>query len=279
MFNKLVPYLKWLFTVSLFIQTLSAFGDSPDGWFESPLPPEDRPGRVPGEPPQKQNISFLSRLMHPKIPIQVGGFLSYNGVAQHVAIRGLVGDDFSVTTHTDGNVILGAGYYIDGQDSCRLLLRYGINAFYLPTTTVKGTVTQEEMFTNLSYTYSTTNIPIFVAAKGFIKNKYNDRYYITFDLGVGGNILSTSSISETSLDTITLPDRIYSGATDTVLSAMAGVGFQVNHIMNERPIECGYRFLYLGRGNFRKEAVTLLSKFQSGNGYANALMCSMTFSL
>ncbi|KTD44631.1 Uncharacterised protein [Legionella quateirensis] len=33
---------------------------------------------------------------------------------------------------------------------------------------------------------------------------------------------------------------------------MAGVGFRINHVLGKIPLDCGYRYFYLGKGSFYK---------------------------
>ncbi len=220
-------------------------------------------------------INVLKKI-HAKKSIQVGGFVAHQGTAQDINIEGLVGDHFSVSNHNPSNALVGAGYYVDGQETDRFNLSYGINAFYLPKTTVSGLVTQEKQVTNLSYQYSITHYPIYFGAKALIKNKKSDRYTVTLDAGLGPNITSTSSVTETSLDGFTIPDKTYSGRTTATFSAMAGLGIQMNNAFGQTPLECGYRFFYLGQGAFNSLSNQLLNGFNTGHNYANALVCTLT---
>ncbi|MES2198935.1 MAG: hypothetical protein V4489_02040, partial [Chlamydiota bacterium] len=78
--------------------------------------------------------------------VEVGWFTANQGKSQHINIEGLIGDDFSVTKSSDQNFLLGLGYYFNGLDRSRISLSYGINAFYLAPTEVRGNVTQENLF-------------------------------------------------------------------------------------------------------------------------------------
>jgi hypothetical protein len=221
------------------------------------------------------DIAFWERLRPPqaKFLLQVGGFNATQGKSQNVAITGLIGDRFSVTKQNDQNVLLGLGYFIPGFERNPYHVLFGLNAFYFAPTTVKGTIYQEHMFNNLSYQYKTTSYPIYLAAKGLI-DTHNDRYTITVDAGLGPNILSTSQFSESSLDGITLPDNAFKGNTSAVFSATVGVGVQFNKVFGQKPLECGYRFFYLGQNNFNKQT-NQISNLSTGNIYVNALMCSV----
>jgi len=213
---------------------------------------------------------------------QVGGFNIHQGKAQHINISDLVGDDFTVTQHTDSNFLLGLGYFVNGFDdtyiNCGNVLfstKIGINAFYLSKTYVKGEVVQENLYNNLSYKYSVTNYPVFLAAKALFKTP-SDIFNITLDLGAGPNFIHTGNFSEKSIDNgITIPDHIFSADTNVRLAATAGIGVQLNNVIPNVPFECGYRFFYLGEGHFDK-TTHLTNTLHTGNSYANALMCSVS---
>ena len=220
-----------------------------------------------------QAYSFNLKHGHPVL--QIGGYWSSQGKAQNINIKGLEGDYFSVTKRSDSNALVGLGYFLDGQEYNRFSMAYGINAFYLAKTSVKGNVTQEDLFTNLSYEYTVSHLPVYLAAKSTIKTK-SSQYAFTVDAGIGPNFISTSGFKENSLDGITLPDNAFSGHTTTTFSAMVGIGIKMNHVFGSVPLECGYRFFYLGQGNFNKNTNELLNTLSTGNAYANALMCSVT---
>jgi len=214
-------------------------------------------------------------LNHGHTDIQLGNFWSHQGQAQHINIDGLIGDDFTVTDAQGNNGLVGLGYFIDGQDKNLFKMSYGINAFYLAKTAVSGNVVQEGLFTNLSYGYHVTHFPVYAAAKATIDTK-STRYAWVIDAGVGPNFSSTSAFQEQSLDNITIPDRIFSGRTTTAFSATAGVGLKLNNVFGKRPLECGYRFFYLGQSHFNKESNQLLNTLTTGNNYANAVVCAVT---
>lgn len=221
-------------------------------------------------------VSQLKTAYH-QISFQLGGFRANQGQSQNIYIDGLIGDRFTVNHHNGSNGLVGAGYYLNPQENNPFNLSYGINAFYLPRTDVSGVVIQEQLFTNLSYYYSTTNYPIYFAAKALIKNKDDAPYNLTLDAGIGPNIIKTATVQETSIDGgITIPDQTFSGRTTTAFSAMAGVGVRINHVFGQAPLECGYRFFYLGQGDFNKLTNQIINTLRTGNSYANALLCSIT---
>lgn len=206
--------------------------------------------------------------------VQIGWFTARQGKSQHIDIQGLIGDDFKVSKSFAQNLLVGVGYYFKGMETNRLTLQYGVNAFYLAPTMVKGTITQEGLFTNLSYHYSCTNYPIYLAAKALIP--CNKHYDITIDLGIGPNIISVGGFKEKSLDGgITIPDRdLFSRKSVVAFSATAGLGCRFKNVFGNCPLEIDYRFFYLGQGELKKVNNQVINTLRTGDSYANALFIS-----
>lgn len=230
-------------------------------------------------PSLKSVSSFLSTLpmslKHGHAVLQLGGYWSIQGSRQHIDIEDLVGDEFTITHHNGSNGLVGLGYFIDGQEKEHFKMVYGINAFYLAKTRVKGNVIQENLFTNLAYQYNVTHYPVYAMAKSIIKTK-SPKHALTLDVGIGPNFMRTSGFSESSLDGITIPDNIFSSHTTTTFTATVGVGVQFKQFFGEAPLECGYRFFYPGQGYFSTQTNQVLNTLNTGTTYANALMCSIT---
>jgi len=218
-----------------------------------------------------------TQLMHKGHPgFSVGVFRATQGEEQHINIQTLVGNNVTVTKSNDQNVLLGLGYLLDGGVHGRFNLAYGIDAFYIAKTNVQGVVTQEDVCANLSYQYSTTNIPIYVIAKAAIKNA-NDKYALTLDVGLGPNIMRTYNYFATSLDDgVTIPDNAFLGRRSTVFSATAGVGIPFNNVPGSSLVELGYRFFCLGQGEFATRTNQILNSLKTGNSYANALVLTIS---
>lgn len=206
--------------------------------------------------------------------IQLGGFWSNQGQRQHINIRDLIGDEFTVTSHNDSNGLVGIGYFLDGQDQSFYKMSYGVNTFYLAKTDVTGNVIQENLFTNLSYQYNLSHYPVYFIAKSTIKTKFS-QYALTIDTGIGPNFIKADGFHEHSLDGITIPDNIFSGHTSTTFSATAGFGVKINQFIGSAPLEIGYRFFYLGHANFNRSNTQVLNILKTGSNYANAIICSM----
>ncbi len=224
---------------------------------------------------QAFSFDFKNQLTHGHAVIQLGGYWGDEGKQQHISIENLIGDNFTVTNRQSGNVLAGLGYFVDGQDKDLFKMVYGVNAFYLAKTRISGDVVQENLFTNLSYGYNITHYPVYAVAKSIIKTK-SPRYAVTVDLGVGPNFMHTSNFREHSLDGVTIPDNIFSGQTTTTFSVMTGLGIKINDVFGNAPLECGYKFFYLGQGGFSANNTQVLNTLNTGNDYANALMCSIT---
>lgn len=210
---------------------------------------------------------------HPSM--QLGGYWSSQGKAQHINILDTIGDDFSVSSKQDSNVAVGAGYFIDGAEKKYFQLSYGINIFYLAKTSVSGYVTQENLFSNLSYSYDVSHLPLLAVAKATI-NAQSPQYAFTVDLGIGPNFMRSSSFSEQAIDGMSIPEYPFSVHTTTTFSAMTGIGVKLNNLIGSTPLECGYKFFYLGQGHFSSNNSQVTNTLNTGNDYAHAVMCSIT---
>ena len=221
--------------------------------------------------------SLPSRLKQGHAVLQLGGYRSIAGSQQHINIQDLIGDAFTVTQKGSGNGLVGLGYFIDGQEKEHFKMVYGINAFYLPKTSVSGNVIQEDTHTNLAYRYQLTHYPIYAVAKSVFKTKW-PHYDATLDVGIGPNVMQAQGFNESTLGANTHPDTIFSSHTTTTFTATVGVGIKVNHFLwpTKTPLECGYRFFYLGQGHFTPATSQVVNTLTTGAVYGNAVMCSMT---
>lgn len=207
--------------------------------------------------------------------LQLGAFTASQGLTQDVGIEGLVGDHYTISKNSSQNVLLGLGYFIKGWESRRYRLMFGVNAFYFARTFVEGQIVQEQMFPNLGYRYSLTHYPIYLAAKGIVKTN-SDIYDVTFDFGIGPNIMQASSYSESSLDDgVTIPNDGFSGHVGITWSVTAGMGVQFNRVLGTLPLEIGYRFFYLGNSHLNRNIAEYMNTLKTGNVYANALLVSL----
>ena len=157
-------------------------------------------------------------------------------------------------------------------------MSYGLNFFYLAKTQVSGQVAQEQLFTNLAYHYNVTHYPLYAMARAYFEPQHQYMPFgITLDAGIGPNFIQTSHFHEASLDGITIPDDIFQGNSTTTFTATAGLAIRFEHVLDKTPIECGYRFFYLGQGDFTKQSEQVLTTLNTGNTFGNALICSLSF--
>ena len=208
--------------------------------------------------------------------LQLGGYWGIAGDTQHINIEGLVGNTYKANNQTDGNGLVGVGYFLDWRTVRFMQLSYGLNWFYLPKTRYSGTVTQENLFTNLSYQYDITNYPLYVIAKSAMAiTSQLPQYRLVVDVGIGPNFMKTSGYQEAAINNDSVPNTSFPGKTTSTFSATVGVGIKRNNVFSHAPLECGYRFFYLGQGNFGTNS-NQLNTFTTGPAYANALLCSIT---
>ena len=204
---------------------------------------------------------------------ELGGFFSFQGADQDIGIQGLAGDQYTVTDNQSSNGLVGVGYFLKGLDKPRYTIDYGLEAFF-GRGTVYGTIIQEHVFTNLAYSYNIDNFPLYAAVKGLFKTK-KDRYGVILNAGIGPNFMKVYTPQESSLGNDTIPDYAFLGKTNTVFTAMAGLGFRINQVFGPAPLECGYRFFYLGQGQFKPRTNQLLNSLKTGQSYAHAVMCGI----
>lgn len=209
------------------------------------------------------------------VPLQGGFFGASQGNEQHININGLIGNRYTVENKSEISGLAGIGLYFNGYTQERFQLSYGLNLFYLGQTSVRGYIVQEDLFTNLSYQYTIQNLPLYAAAKAIIDTN-NPKYNVTVDAGMGPNFMRTTNYREKPLADFVIPDKAFNGVNSTQFSVTAGVGLRLNNILGSMPMECGYRFYYLGKGNLSTQNDQYLNTLNTGNTYANALLCSVT---
>lgn len=209
------------------------------------------------------------------VPLQVGFYGASQGKEQNINIQDMTGNRYTVDNDSQIRGLVGIGLYFKGYSQEFFQLSYGVNLFYLGKTTVSGDVVQEQLFTNYTYQYDIQNLPIYVAGKAIIYTK-SPAYDITFDVGIGPNFMWTSNYREIPRDSFTVPDQAFKGASATTFSATVGVGLRLNNILKSMPVECGYRFFYLGEGHLNIANDQYLNNLNTGHTYANALVCSVT---
>lgn len=220
-------------------------------------------------------VSSALDLKHGTIPVQVGFFAPNQGQSQNVDIQGLIGNQYTVNHNQGTNGLVGVGYFVDGLEKDRVQLSYGLNGYYFGPASVTGTIIQEHLFTNLAYRYQIQNTPIYFAAKAKVKNN-SEKYNIIFDAGIGPNFMRTSQYTEASLtDYSVAASNSFASKNNVAFTAMGGVGLRLNNVFGKAPVECGYRFFYLGQGRLGINNNQILNAIKTGDTYANALVCSV----
>lgn len=211
-----------------------------------------------------------------ELSFSAGYFNAETGRQQHIDIVDLVGNNYWVHKKNDGNFLIGLGYMANNWDFSRFNLGLGVKAFYLGKTKVTGVIEQENIYTNLAYKYDITHIPIYAMARASL-SPFSPNYTFNLDGGLGVNVLTTNAYDERSLDNgVTIPDFSFSGHTRTRFSATAGVGIKFNNLLNTAGIELGYRFYYLGQGNFEPKTGFILNRLQTKDIYANAVVLTIS---
>lgn len=207
--------------------------------------------------------------------LEGGAYYSTAGKSQFVNINGLIGNQFNLTSRNDTNSVFGVGYLFDGLRSGRFGVDYGVNIFYLAKTKVSGTITQENLFTNLAYDYYISHLPVYLFAKGFMDTGYKG-LAITVDAGVGANFMDASLYQDKSRDGVTVPDRAFAGDNTTSnFTFMAGVGVK-GKLMHQVPVEIGYRYFDLDSSSLKPRSSQILNKLKTGNTSAQAIIVTVS---
>lgn len=223
------------------------------------------------------SVQALSAVLpYGELVIQGGASFSKPGTAQHINIHTLVGDQYTLSNSTQSKGLFGLSYLVSGPTLGRALMSYGISGFYLPKVGVRGDIIQENIFANLGYSYGIRNLPLYATAKSVLMHP-SDRIGLTIDTGIGANFNKTTTVDSWAInDSNAVADRVFSGRSNTVFSAMAGVGFRINHGLANIPLDCGYRYFYLGKGSFNKRSNEWLNTLSTGDNHAQAIICSLT---
>jgi len=213
----------------------------------------------------------------PIATLSVGGFYSWFGENQKINIQNNIINQYTVTHTENYNALVGLGYYLKTNNVNRsnIKMAYGINAYYLANTSVKGHIIQDDGYPSLSYQYNVTHFPIYIATKAIFENDAQP-YNMTLDAGVGPNFMIPSGYHEKSLLPYTLPSKSFIGESNATISAMAGIGVRVKDAIAHLPLECGYRFYYLGQGSLTANSNQILDPLKTNNIYTNALLCTIT---
>lgn len=222
--------------------------------------------------------SFLSKLPRGQLSLSTGGYWRTAASRQFIHINELIGDQFTVNSGTHANGLFGVGYFTQAISYRAADIHYGIQWYYLPQTSVQGSVIQETYYPNLSYAYHVTSYPLYIMAKS-ISQRTIAGVHGTINGGIGPNFMTTSQFKESNLLTgnvIAIPDQIFKGKTTTSFSATLGAGLQWDHAIGKLPLTCGYQFYYLGQGGFTSINDQVQNSLKTGTLYANALTCGLS---
>jgi hypothetical protein len=215
----------------------------------------------------------FNQLAHGETTLQFGGFIANQGKKQTIDIQDLVGSQYTVNSHTQRNGLVGLAYFVDGPDKKNYQLAYGLNIFYLAPTSITGYVVQELLYRNLSYAYTIQHLPLYFAAKAHVKTKF-DQYKLIFDAGIGPNFMRTYDYHETPQNSVTIAEKTFTSRSNSTFAATAGVSARINP-PGKTPLECGYRFFYLGEGRLTSNNSLLVNPLKTGHTFANALVCGV----
>lgn len=206
--------------------------------------------------------------------ITAGLFSSRQGKPQNIDVQGLIGDHYNVANKYTTKALGGLGYFIPKYRKDNLSIDYGIEAFYLAPTSVGGTKLVEQEFENLSYGYNVRHIPVLLSGKLKIE-RASSKFDLIIHGGVGTNFTKSSGYKENSLDNgVTIPNDSFSQKSEITLSASVGIGVQIKNIIGKRPVECGYKLLYLGKTSLNTNISIISDNLETGNNYAHAFTCS-----
>jgi hypothetical protein len=221
--------------------------------------------------------------------LQIGGYSAIQGKDQNIYVsENLLGARYTVKAHNQGSGLVGLGYLIDGSilfDKLPFLNKvpyinnipfsFGIDTFFLGQTSVTGYILEEGLFNNLSYRYKLQHIPMYFVAKTVLNTNF-DKIKLAVDGGIGPNFMSASRYFETPIDAFAIPNNAFTSRNNVEFSATVGASLRFNNISEQLPIECGYRFYYLGRGKFKINNNQVINPLTTGSNYANAFVCSVT---
>jgi hypothetical protein len=208
---------------------------------------------------------------------QAGASFNTSGKTQNIYIQNTLGDRFSVNSQHSQSYLLGLAYLLEGGEKDRYRLDYGLNVFYLGDSSVKGSIYQEFRYDNLAYQYHIQHLPIYAVVKATDKNYFNDRFSLTLDAGIGPSINFTNRFSEWAINgSNSIADPLFKSKTNVTFSAMVGPGVKINRFYKDKPLECGYRFYYLGNSEFNIPNNQWLTSLKTGASYTQAALCSIS---
>lgn len=283
-----MAFIKLFILLLITLSTISIAADNStdDDWEVHDIQDECSPEMTKAQKEAKKISDFssyaysrISRELkdrHTKIGVFAGPYLLKGGQAQSVPIVGLIGDTFSLNRTVSTYALVGGGVYIDSLEfeHDNFGLQYTITGYDLLPAQIQGQVTQENLVTNLEYSYALTNVAGYVGFR-LINFLGGNRVNLTFDGGVGVNKVSTNIFIEKPLVNYALPDNAFRGAQMIQFSYTFGLGIQLRDVFGKQPLGCGYTFLYLGEGELTSINTQIPNPLKTGKNYANAILCSV----
>lgn len=211
--------------------------------------------------------------LHANVHLGVSQVLT--GKDQNIDIMSVPAARYTVKHDDDWNGLVGLSLFNNINHSEKVMFSYGLSMFYLFKQGVSGEVVQASLFNNLGYGYTVYNFPFYITGKATANlfDKIDAPVYL--DAGIGPNIMRSKGYHEWRINPQTRPDNAFSQNTNIDFSATVGVGFHLKNVLGQSPVECGYRFFYLGENRLNIQNNQFLSELSTGSSYANALTCTL----
>jgi len=201
-----------------------------------------------------------------KFIFDVGYFNAKEGKSQHINMTDLIGNDYTLNSSNQQNVLVGTGFYVP---SSLMDIDFGLHFFYFNTTGVAGSIVQEDYFTNLAYNYNVINMPIYISGqKEFHFSNLPTSFLL--NAGIGPNIISLYNYSEKPLTSYSLSNHSFRSSTRSEFSVNAGLGLKLS-----KQFELSYQFFYLGKSQLATNNSGVLNSLQTDHMYANTLVLSL----
>jgi hypothetical protein len=206
--------------------------------------------------------------------LHAGAYKGHSGKKQHVEdFLGVV--DASVTDRGNINWLAGLGYFMTASKNEYARFDLGLDAYYLAPTKVKGVMNVNIPLLGTfsdKYEYKSQHVPIYAAAKAIIHTGAPSVSFV-FNAGAGVNLFRAYGADLKGMQDDL--DKVFANKTKATFSASAGLGLRINS--SRTPLECGYRFFYLGEGKLKTADWLELDDPKTGKTYAHAGLCSVSF--
>ncbi|MCH9717356.1 MAG: hypothetical protein K0U52_09780 [Gammaproteobacteria bacterium] len=196
------------------------------------------------------------------------------GKAQDVPANLLSPTKYTTFSKNNWSGLVGLAVLKKVYASERYDFNYGVSMFYLFKQPVSGEIFQAGLFNNLGYAYTVQNLPVYLSGKTSIDIP-NREQKVVVDVGVGPNIMKVNEYHESRINPATRPDNAFKKNISAEFSTTVGIGLRFNHVLGDAPVECGYRFFYLGASELQIKNMQFMTGLSTGSSYANALACTL----